>query len=454
MTERPFNPGSAWIAPKLYRFDGVPASWEIVVARTWPDPRAWRKTSGGPDWMGCRPWIDLQAADRVLPAGARRRARCEQQAALQVPREIRGPVAQINPNAQWAVLSMAARVEGALDLIQSAPGLAMGLANSFKVRKGVKRPIRSARVQIRRRRREIAGWLGFPETEASVKAIAKLERDDRIPQDLTKLRSLLRSGEPWLAHLAPLRSDVLMVLLCHRKERDRLSLRLLEEITDLPSRRERYRVSHRIYQALTLGPQLLRRGKVPKLSGLARLEEVNAEIDELSQRKQIAQMKQMGPFPVPPYPDQLIEAERPIQLRAITDAQALVEHGVLQRNCIANQEYVERIQGGTGYAYELSWTSPKGKPARATLFVDGRGILRRRWGVEDVRLSCNRRPGKWLIDEAVRIVRNETPARLPAPEVIPAEVPPRPEVDERQMAFGFLEGWPAGPYADVEDVPF
>ena len=452
MTDRPFNPGSAWLAPKLYRFDGSQDSHEIVVLRPWPDPRAWRKTSSGPDWRGCRPWIDLGVAEQVLPAKARRRARNEQQAALQVPREVREAIAQISPLAQWPALSMAARVEGSLELIQSAPALAAGLATSYHLRMGVKRPIRSARVQVRRKRREIAGWLGFPETRASVKAIAKLERNDRIPQDLSKLRSLLVSGEPWLAHLAPLRSEVLMVLLCHRRNRDRLSLRLLEEITNLPSQRARYHLSSAIYNALTFGPQLLRR--VPKLRDLARLEELNAELEELSQRQLIAQMRQMGPFPAPPFPDRLIDAERPVRMRAITNAEGLVEHGVRQRNCIANREYIERIQAGTGYAYELSWTSPQGKPTQATLFVDGRGLLRRRWGLEDLRLSCNRRPAKWLIDEAVKIVRSETPARLPVPEVIPAEVPPRPEVDERQMAFGFLEGWPAGPYADVEDVPF
>ena len=454
MTDCPFNPGSAWVTPKLYRFDGVPDCWEIVVARPWPDPQAWRKTSSGPAWLGCRPKIDLQIADLPLPGAARRRTRNEREAALQVPVDVRDPIARISPRAQWAVLSMAARVDGALELIDAAPGLATGLAHSFRLRKGVKRPIRSARVQIRRRRIAIAGWLGFPETEASVKAIGKLGREDRIPEELARLRHLLQSGEPWLAHLATLRSEVLMVLRCHTSSRDRLSLRLLEEITALPGSRERYRAAFMACEALTLGPQLLHRGRVPKLRDLARLEQLDSEIQELSQRRQIAEILRTGPFPPAPYPDRIIQGEREVQLRAITDAPTLVQHGARQRNCIASREYVERIQGGTGYAYELSWTGDRGKERRATLFMDGRGVLSRRWGVEDLRLSCNRRAEDWLVVEATRNVRNERPARLPSPIVDRPALPERPEVDHRQLPFSFMRGWPAGPYSDAVRVPF
>jgi len=143
MSEHKFRPGSAWVEPKLYRFRGSPASHEIVVLRPWPDPRAWRRSSGGVGWWGCRPSIDLRRADRALREKATHGARHERAAALQVPAPIRSAVGPLPQWTQWAVLSMVARVDGALDLLQASPALAVGLAHSFALRPTQKRPIRA-----------------------------------------------------------------------------------------------------------------------------------------------------------------------------------------------------------------------------------------------------------------------------------------------------------------------
>ncbi len=451
MPERPFNPGSAWIEPKLYRFEGSPEAFEITVLRPWPDPRAWRKTSGGDGWKGCRPPIDLRAAETTPSPTGRRRVRNEHAAALTVPPEVREPISRLSPMAQWAVLSMAARVDGALDLIREAPALATGLAHSFRLRPGVKRPIRSARTQVRRKRRAIAGWLGFPETEASVKAIARLACDSREPFQLLSLRKLLTTREPWLTHIDTLHTEVLSILLSHAHRRDRLTLALLREIAALPRRVDRARAQYKVHDALTEGPGLLRRGRVPVLRSLTVLEEVTLDLNERRRRRTLRTMVDAGPFPPPPYPDQLLAGDRAVRLTAITDADQLLRHAGAQRNCLDAGNYFARILNGTGYAYELQWPTRAGRTRRASLFVDSRGLLHRHWGVEDLRLSCNRRPPRWLLEQAAQLLRTRAPARLPQPVAAPVPAPPpSPEVDERQLTFAFLASWPSGPY--VEDI--
>lgn len=457
MSDRPFRPGSAWVAPKLYRFDGVPSSWEIAVLRPWPDPRAWRKTSAGDKWRGCRPPIDLGLANRSLPKRASRRTRNEREAALQVPPELRGPISRIGPNAQWAVLSMVARVDGALDLLRTTPSLATALAHSFRLRPRVRRPIRAARSQIRRRRREIAEWLGFPPTAAAVKALGKLEPNGDRPLELVSvfaLRKLLLEGEPWLAHLSTLRPDVLALFLAHRSRRDRLTLRLLQEITALRSRSARTRASRQVFEVMANGPTLLPGGKVPVLRSLDRLRELVADLRERGQERHLAAICGSGPFPEPPYPDLLLAGRHPVQLRALTNAEALLAHARVQRNCLDTEAYYQPILRGTGYAFELTWPRSRGKRGRASLFVDACGLLHRRWAIHDLRLSCNRPPPKWLSEVATGLLRTQLPARYP-PRLDPPDEPPPPlpERDERQLELPFLAQWSVPACPDRRAVP-
>ena len=436
MSEHKFRPGSAWVEPKLYRFRGSPTSHEIVVLRPWPDPRAWRRTSGGVGWWGCRPPIDLRRADRPLRKKATHGARHERAAAMQVPSPIRSAVGPLPQWTQWAVLAMVARVDGALDLLQASPALAVGLAHSFALRPTQRRPIRAARVQVRRRRRQIAGWLGFPETEASVKAIARLHPDDRTPQGLTALRCLLLAGEPWLAHLNPITAEALALLIIQGPRRDRLTLGLLQEIGAIRSATGRDRAYGAVYRALNDGGEPRGRAGSPVLRSVEAAQQFLDEVCAQERQQWIAALRAEGPFPAPPYADALIDGPTPWRMSAISDAGSLVDHAARQRNCLDSDTYFRRILDGTGYAYELSWTAGS-RTRRATLYLDARGVLRRRWGMEDLRLSCNRPAPDWLAEQVIGLLKRVAPARLPAPRVVPEVASVDAVLDDRQIVIPF-----------------
>jgi len=417
-SDRSFRAGTAWVEPMLYRFQGSQRSHEIVVIRLWPDPRAWRRTTGGDRWWGHRPPIDLHLADRPLRRNATRSTWMERQAALQVPPEFRSAVGTIRPWAQWAVLSMAARVEGALELVQSAPALAVGLAHSFVLRPGQGRPIRAARVQVRRRRRQIAGWLGFPETKASVKAIGRLHPNDRTPEWLLILRRLLNAGEPWLAHLNPITAEVLSLLLVRPDRRDRLTLGVLEEIVAIRSAAGRALACDAVHRALNRGFELRGGGPSPLLRSVAAADRFTDEGGRQKRQDRIEALEAAGPFPAPPYPEAVLDGPTPVLLRPLSDPLALVEHARRQRNCVDSDAYTRRILDGTGYAYELSWAAGSQTPL-ATLFLDGRGVLRHRWAIEDLRLGCNWPAPRWLFEQMEDLIGRARPRRWPAPRVVP-----------------------------------
>ena len=107
-----------------------------------------------------------------------------------------------------------------------------------------------------------------------------------------------------------------------------------------------------------------------------------------------------------------------MRLRPLSDPRALVDHARHQRNCVDSGAYTRRIQDGTGSAYELSWMAGA-QTQLATLYLDGRGVLRRRWAIEDLRLSCNRPAPQWLWEQVQEWMGRVHPRRWPAPRVIP-----------------------------------
>jgi len=453
MAEVSFNPGSAWVAPKLYRFDGYPEAWEITVLRPWPDPRAWRRSSEGSRWLGCRPSIDLSIADRDLPRRACRRRRLEHAAYQAVPESLRRLIGPFRHDLQWGLLSMAARVEGADELLAGNAGLGVGLAWSFRLRKAVKQPLRSARWLVRRPRRQIAGWLGFPPTQASVRTLARVEPQDCTVWALRHLANLVAAGERWVHHLPTLPTDVL--LLIEPTVRPALTFGLLEEMAHA-SWRSRRRTAYDVRFVLAAAARLKPARRVPPLRSVGQVRQLAEELTEEERRQHILRWKAAGPFPDPPYAaqwmPQVLKDDRPVRVEPVADPEALLIHAEEQRNCLANDdEYLDRILDGTGYVYELSWEPTEGEDrnSSATLFVEGKGILHRHWGVHDMKLRCNDEAPEWLDGQVARFLARVPASRDPAAGEVATE-----EVDDRrQLALPFAGDW-AGRLDDIDGFPF
>jgi hypothetical protein len=440
VTAIPFNPGSAWVEPKLYRFDGIPEAWEITVLRPWPDPRAWRLSSESSRWVGCRPHLDLAIPDRPLRKNASRRRRLEHEALQRVPEGLRRLVGPHHDELQWGLLSMAARVDGAPELLEGNPALAVALAHSFRLRKPVKQPLRSARWLVRRPRRRIAGWLGFPERESTVRALARMEPEDCSLYVLRQLGQLLASGERWVHHIPKLRAEV--VLLMEPMTRPALSFGLLEEIALEKKASRRSNTAFEIRLVLTVAAALKPERKLPKLRSVAQVRQLLDELIEEERQQRLLRWKAAGPFPEPPYGQGelpiVLREDRPVQVAPIADAEALLDHAAHQHNCLANdEEYLEKIIDGTGYLYELRWEPGEDEePAgSATLFIEGKGVLHRYWGVDDMRLRFNGEPPVWLDAQVARFLARAPASREPeAGQVATEDL-----LDERQLSLPF--GW-------------
>ncbi len=198
-----WNWGEAYKNGKLYCFEPR----RLIVARPWPDLRAWVKTP-------CRPWRPTcMAADRLimsqLTASARepdpisqgcsaelrtgqmaqldwpgylalRGQRAFAQFFCHIPGEVRFEAMRFLER-RWQLLNLFSRCPGGIELSRANPALAFALANNRAFhRPAVQRPFRSARCLLPRSQRDILDWLGFPPTEPARRILRKL-----APQALT-----------------------------------------------------------------------------------------------------------------------------------------------------------------------------------------------------------------------------------------------------------------------------
>jgi len=346
-------------------------------------------------------------------------------------------VGRHRPELQWGLLSMVARVDGSEELVASNPGLGVGLAWSFRIRPPVQRPLRSARRLVRRPRRAIAAWLGFPDAESSVRALSRLEPRGCCPWVLRHLASLLRDGERWVHHLPRLRPEAL--LLIEPPIRPWLTFGLLEEIAAEARASRRRRAAFDVRQVLAIAARLRPARRIPPLRSVAQVEQLVEELDAEERRQRLARWKAAGQFPAPPYPAQWMPAvfsgDRPVRIEPLVDAERLLGHARKQRNCLgSDEEYLERILQGSGYAYELSWEGTDDDPdaGRATLFLEARGQLHRHWGIDDLRRRFNAPSPPWLDARVGRFL-----ARTPADRdpVGPAGEPGN--ANDRQLRLPF-----------------
>ena len=214
MSAREIKDGVVWKNSKLYRFSRREG---ILVVKGWPDLVAYRKTPKGRAFFSCRadiclgPKPDVGRCQRkqlprtvesvrlheevfgahreIIPEAnivdveeeARRKwmaeRRAKDEAALQsfaetFPVDYRRVLARFGSR-QWQ-LARLCKLEGGLEMINSNPGLAFAIANSWVFRMN-SQPTRTARRLLRIPRRKAAAWLGFPDSERTVKLLGKVD---------------------------------------------------------------------------------------------------------------------------------------------------------------------------------------------------------------------------------------------------------------------------------------
>ncbi|MBI4024857.1 MAG: PcfJ domain-containing protein, partial [Verrucomicrobia bacterium] len=262
-----FRWGTAWKNGKFYRFDKT----AVCVIRGWPELRAWRMTWKRRQWQPIRPAIRLregwlagcraprrvgrywephasfdldapepQAASAApveltgLDAWFARLAKMEREHALRfiatIPDESR-KLAGSFASRQWHVLCLLARCPEASDLVRQNPALAFALASSWAFRPGLTHPWRSARVMSRRRQRDLARWLGWPDGEWPARVLRKVEPAWCAVPLLLDLRDAMRRKDErkWLLHLPAVNGPVVAILRNQRLA-GRFSFHFLREL--------------------------------------------------------------------------------------------------------------------------------------------------------------------------------------------------------------------------------
>jgi hypothetical protein len=199
----PFRPGTQFKDGRLIDFSG----YAITVMRGWPAPLAWRRTSRTA-FRPVRPFLRLDPLEDAAATDPYVRFMAP------VPAAAQAAIFQFRQR-HWHMLALLARCDGALELAHSNPALAFMLASNWVFRpQPPTRPLDCARRLLRRRRRDICAWLGFPNSAATARLLA------RIPPAAVRIDSLLylrqALADPAVrklaGHLPRLGADVLRIL--------------------------------------------------------------------------------------------------------------------------------------------------------------------------------------------------------------------------------------------------
>lgn len=377
----------------------------VTVVKGWPDLRAWRKTAAGPEWISIRPeirikpaWVQsgrtarrasprLEMPDYVRELGleaihryhdfdeplypertvaqAAYRERCEQaeQAEFEalnsffssIPVQVRGRVGEF-PSRQWHMAVLLLRCPGAWDLVRTNSALAFCLASNWAFRSPKPtQPLRDARRWIRRRQRDIAGWLGFPATERTVNLLRKIPPD---ACDLTTLlhfrRALCQTPVADILGQLPRLTATVMFVVTDPRLRPLASTRLLRELSN--SIMEWGDVSSRVrvlQDTVEMAAALVPPRPLPVFESFAHLTRHHDQLaDELNLRAPPVQ----EPVELPPPPMPGSETIVPL-----TSPAMLAEEGREQQNCVA--AYARWVAHGNQFIYRVL------APERATLQI-------------------------------------------------------------------------------------
>lgn len=386
-----FRWGSHFKNGKLYVFD----KRSVLVARPWPELRAWRLTTSRRVWQPVRPEINVGAAsvynhgtprcdypptewvqddplppedarpaaeatpeDKSLTAWVERKLETNRLACEQFFAPMPEPVRrQLHPftTRQWHLAVLLARCPGAEDLLHSTPALAFVLASNWAFhRPAVRQPIRAARSWVRRPQRELAGWLGFPATEASVRLLRKIPPAACHVTSLLYLRTAMRDPET-------------RERLSHKRQLDATTLRLMSD------ERVRRRVSSGFVTALAAAAPdvgtisqhvhtlrdilemetLLPAASVPRFTSVQQLIQHHDALAARLNREGVSGWGNVQ-FPPPPLPGTE-------EIVPLLSPDALLAEGREQANCVAS--YARRVARGGQFIYRVL------APERATLLV-------------------------------------------------------------------------------------
>lgn len=360
------SPGFRFKEGKLYIFneDGV------MILETWPVLRALRKSEG-------KAWEEFTPTFRVVQPYRPRKAKPSSQLELNLgmiatkppeltraqqrrrafdsfrfslPKAVAARTEKFQSR-QWALLRLFNARSENLEFAGQNPALCFAVAN---FRCFIRASLDDAVKKSASRQRDIAGWLGFPPTEAAVRILAKLKPESASVELLDPLRAALKDPAftKTLAHLPQLNAGVVTIA-ADPALRAAVTPRLLNEVAEVPSEKYLADTAVLIRNTLRMFFRVHPHRSPPQLQSVARVRQVH---DEISTEYLRIEAPGMGSFRFPRPP-----LRGTADIVPICTMEELVAEGRAQSNCVAT--YAERVQSRHTFIYRVL------KPERATLSI-------------------------------------------------------------------------------------
>lgn len=260
------------------------------------------------------------------------------------------------PSRQWRLLRLCNFREEAADLLTQNPALGLFLAHHETIRQPTAKILSTAASVSKLRQRDIAVWLGFPDSEAVVKALAKIPvfSVDLAAADWLKVGFGDDELLKLTAQLPCLHAGVL-ALLRNLVLRSMLTPKLLAEVSSDAFEPTQPQAVYLLEDLSGILREMHPWAERKSFSTLKRLRSVHREMSlEYADWRQRNPEREPAKLPTAPLPgtNDIV----PLQTAA-----EIVAEGRDQKNCAAR--YVTWVAGCGGYIYRVL------RPERATLAI-------------------------------------------------------------------------------------
>ena len=290
---------------------------------------------------------------------------------------------------QWNLIDLIGCKRETLDLAKSNPALAYLFANNDELRKlTATSPAVQAQWHAHKRQREIAAWLGFPGTEATVKLMKKIVPESVSPTEGRLLQQAL-ARDPGIArmvaHLKRINAGVLR-LVSNGKLFPLVTGQLLVEVAENDDEVYYPRTADLLLDVRYLFERLHPHAILKPFGSARRIQEHHAQLvaelplEEAFEKELRNRRKKLKAYPEPP----IAGSEHIVPL---TSQYQLRVEGRVQHNCVGG--YLQRVRTRRLYIYKVL------RPERATLSIirDRKG----KWNIGQLLLSHNRPASAWTV---------------------------------------------------------
>ena len=266
------------------------------------------------------------------------------------PPDIRKSLAPFGSR-QWHLAKLA-QLDGGLDLINTNPGLAFCLASSWVFKRSA-HPWRTARRLLSLKRRDAAGWLGFPATESVVRLLGRVAPEACYAPLVLNLRRAVNGGlapelVDTLRFLPVLNADTL-TLINSRTMLPRLTPAFIRDVARRsvhPGCTGEWRdLMVDVQRMLQLLPDTPPPGPLHSLAAYRRYHDALAcQYNERVADETQEPLDDGSPLPPPPFPGTS-------EIIPLSTPQEVHQEGVEQRSCVA--AYLDKVRRGHTFIYRV-----------------------------------------------------------------------------------------------------